>query len=119
MPPEKTAIALDAEQVSQLSAIVDYVVGIHHHIDPDHYGIDLAALQALGKRLESENPFSFDFESHFLLETAVMAADTYSARRGFDPVASVDALAFENLMRLMADIHGAMLDKTGGRLKPK
>lgn len=119
MPPETTAIALDAEQVRQLSAIVDYVGGIHHHIDPDYYGIDLAALQALGKRLESENPFSFDFESHFLLETAVMAADTYSARRGYDPVASVDAQEFENLMRLMADIHGAMLDKTGGRLRLK
>jgi hypothetical protein len=119
MPPETTAIALGAEQVSQLSAIVAYVGGIHHHIDPDYYGIDLAALQALGKRLESENPFSFDFESHFLLETAVMAADTYSGRRGYDPVANVDAQEFEDLMRLMADIHGTMLDKTGGRLKLK
>jgi hypothetical protein len=98
---------------------VDHVVGIHHHIDPDHYEIDLAALQALGKRLASENPFWFDFESHFLLEAAVMAADTYSARRGCDAVANVDAQEFENLMRLMADIHGAMLDKTGGRLRPK
>jgi hypothetical protein len=119
MPPEKTAIALDAAQVNQLSAIVDYIGGIHHHIDPDYYEIDLAALQALRKRLPSENPFSFDFESQFLLETAVMAAETYSARRGYDPVANVDAEDFESLMRLMADIHGAMLDKTGGRLKRK
>jgi hypothetical protein len=117
MPPETTAIALDAEQVGQLSAIVAYVNGIHHHIDPDQYGIDLVALQLLGERLGSEHPFSFDFESHFLLETTVMAAETYAARPGHDPVANVDAQAFEHLMRLLADIHGAMLDKTGGRLK--
>jgi hypothetical protein len=119
MPPGKTAIALDAEQVGQRGAIVDHVVGIHHHIDPDHYESDLAALQALGKRLASENLFCCAFEGHLLLEAAVMAADAYSARRGCDPVASVDAQEFENLMRLMADIHGAMLDKTGGRLRPK
>jgi hypothetical protein len=119
MPPVMTASALDAEQASQLSAIVAYVVGIHHHIDPDHYAIDPAALQALGDRLEGERPFWFDVESHFLLETAVMAADTYSARRGHDPVANVDARKFDDLMRLMADIRGAMLDKTGGRLKPR
>jgi hypothetical protein len=119
MSLEKTVITLNAAQASQLSAIVDYIGGIHHHIDPDYYKIDLTSLQALGARLGKENPFAFDFESHFLLETAVMAAETYSARSGYDPVANVEAQDFENLMRLMADIHGAMLDKTGGRLKRK
>lgn len=117
MALEKTAIALNCAQASQFSAIVDYIRSIHHHIDPDYYQLDLAALQALGARLEKENPFAFDFESHFLLETAVMAADTYSARSGYDPVANVKAQDFESLMRLMAHIHDVMLDKTGGRLK--
>jgi uncharacterized protein with GYD domain len=115
----QTAIALNAAEVSHFSAIIDYIGGIHHHIDPDYYKIDLAALKALGVRLEKENPFMFDFESHFLLETAVMAADTYSTRSGYDAVANVEAQDFECLTRRMAEIHGAMLDKTGGRLKRK
>lgn len=117
MAHEKTAIVLTVAQVRQFTAIVDFIISIHHQIDPDYYKMELTALRALGARLEKENPFAFDFESHFLLETAVMAADTYSARSGYDPVANVEAQDFANLTRLLAHIHGAMLDKTGGRLK--
>jgi len=119
MSLEATSLSLDPARVRQLLAIIDYLAGIHHHIDPDFYAIDLAALQALGGRLEKENPFTFDFTSRFMLETAVLAAETYSARRGYDPVPGVAAPDFETLMRMLADIHGAMLDKTGGRLKRK
>jgi hypothetical protein len=119
MSLEKTAITLNPVQASQFSSIIDYIGAIHHHIDPDYYQIDLPALKVLGLRLEKENPFVFDFQSHFLLETAVMAADTYSARHGYDPVENVAAQDFESLMRRLAEIHGAMLDKSGGRLKRK
>lgn len=114
-----TLVSLDAARVRQLGAVIDYIAGIHHHIDPEYFDIDLAALQALGGRLGKENPFPFDFTNQFLLETAVYAAETYAARRGYDPVPGVDAADFESLMRLLADIHGAILDKTGGRLKRK
>lgn len=119
MSNELTLVSLDAARVRQLGAVIDYIACIHHHIDPDFFNIDLTALQTLGGRLQHENPFPFDFTNQLMLETAVDAAETYAARRGYDPVPGVEAADFEGLMRLLADIHGAMLDKTGGRLKRK
>jgi hypothetical protein len=42
-----------------------------------------------------------------------------STRHGYDPVENVASQDLESLMRRMAEIHGAMLDKSGGRLKRK
>lgn len=78
-------LLLDQPRRHQLAAMLGYIAGIHHHIDPDRFDIDLAFLEGVRERLEGE---AEAFETtlrvsarHLLaLEIIADAAGTYTHR---------------------------------------
>jgi hypothetical protein len=78
----------------QLRTVVEYVQGIHHHIDPDRFDIDEEWLRAIFDRLDDEaldtTGLHVRYENLLFLETVIDVAGTYSDRRDFPTLDGLD-----------------------------
>lgn len=93
-PEEYGVLEVDTTRRRQLRAIVEYVQGIHHHIDPDRFLIDEEWLRSIFDRLD-EQPLEttrmrVTYRDLLLVETLVDAAGTYASRRDFPELDGVD-----------------------------
>jgi hypothetical protein len=88
----RAAFALDTGMCRRFLRVLDYVETRHWNIDPDMFQIDLGRVASLKPLFapapEGQAPalISFTYDELFALETALLAADTYSHRHNEPPV---------------------------------
>ncbi len=99
--PHQVTVRLDRRRRRQLREMVEYILAIHHHIDPLRFDIDPAFLERLQTLLPldgwDDTPLAVSYDSRRAIEDIADAAGTYTDRE-YPPlmrqVTSDDCLAF-------------------------
>jgi len=101
--PERGILEIDATRRRQLCAILEFVLDIHVHIDPDRFRIDEPRVRAMRQWLDTgaleTTRLSVTSQDLLFLEILIDAADTHSRRREFPALESMDD---EDLDQLLA-----------------
>lgn len=94
LPLDREILSVDPVRREKLRAILDYVRGIHHHIDPDRFRLDAAWIDTMRRALEGgpieDVRIGVTYADLLLLESATDAAATFAQRSGFAPLTDID-----------------------------
>ena len=108
-------LIVSAERHAFMREIIEYLQGIHHHIDPDMYDILPARLEHFawcfeGDRIDSSGfVMTVTYEDLFDLQIMVDAAYTYSNRRTMGiRAASLTNVGFEAMVEWLSQAHSTL-----------